>query len=202
MQLHPRENLVNVVKETMKKSNNDITKLFKEIDSYILKSDAKESKKIHELRKRVFYVHASVEQSILFKVLDYLFKSIVPSSMKYSSFTEQDFVKWSIIMGGISDSIADYRFKQKLVYAKKLGAIDEKTFHKYESFNTLRNNLAHVASQKHKQYENEKSYIKSVKLILEVAKLSNHAFDWFDELDNHMNKSRKVELTSDDEVPF
>lgn len=165
--------------------------LLSEIDMQITEWDADDSQQIHELRKRVFFVHTMSDRAIDLRVLDCLFKNIQPSNMDYSKIVEQDFSKWSALIGDLIDAMGEMRFRQKLVFAKKLGAIDQELFGKLESFNTLRNILGHPHTEdnRYKKYKELYSYLEALKLTVEVAKFSGEfGFKWFDELDEQLKK--------------
>lgn len=187
-------------KETRKR----IINLLGKIDTQIIEWDTTDSQNLHELRKRIFLVHAIADRHIDTLALDYLFRTIQPEHIDVSKVTEKDWTGWSDIIGSIIDAMDEMKFKQKLVFTKKLGAIKQDIFLLFDEFNTLRNKLGHPkpGSENLKKYSNDESYLEALELTSKVVNVcSKFGFSWFDEIDAKM-KGTSHNHSSEDEPPF
>lgn len=152
----------------------EVIKLTSEIDLSIVSLDLEDSQQIHELRKRVFYVHTMIEGSLSIVIIDHFFNSILPEDYRP---TEPDYTKWSILLGNSAEAFRDFKFFQLLTLANKLGALDKYGKGVYEMltrFNKLRNILAHPRNAKISQFTDAKKYIEALRLTRDVAKFADN----------------------------
>lgn len=168
-------------------------KLQHKIDIAIANWGNNDTPEVHELQKRVFFVHAMVDRQLSLHCMDFLFRTITPENVDYGKLTEKDFAKWSTVIGGIMEAMEELKFKQKLVFCKKLGAVNNNLFKTLDDFNRIRNEMAHPSTgetNKPHKYSSDDTYIQALRITSDAADFcKNFGFPWFDELDEMHKKA-------------